>query len=78
MWTPKYFILVTFSIVASGDPMKSVGRMEARLDLFNMYLHFAAFKTHTVVSKPVGKSQLEKALKSGGDLQVNRYMWCLL
>ena len=34
MWTHKYFILVTFSIVASGEPKKSVGRMEARLDFF--------------------------------------------
>ena len=45
--TPKYLIQVTFSIMAKGEPIKSWGKLEARLDIFlltNMYLHLAVFK----------------------------------
>ena len=32
--TPKYLIQVTVSIMAEGEPIKSGGKLEARLDLF--------------------------------------------
>jgi len=38
---------VTFSIIAEGEPIKSGGKLEVRLDLFlltNMYLHLAVFR----------------------------------
>jgi len=38
--TPKYLIQVTLSIIAEGEPIKSGGKLEVRLDLFlltNMY-----------------------------------------
>ena len=31
--TPKYLIQVTFSIMAKGEPIKSWGKLEARLDI---------------------------------------------
>ena len=46
--TPKYYLIqVTFPIMADGEPIKSGGKLEARLDLFpltNMYLHLEVFR----------------------------------